>query len=245
MKSFLFLFLLVPIAKVYAQSVSFIEYKDTTIGFSIKVPTGWRYGPNSTLKLIAVRPIADSSDKSREYFNLNILDRKSSSLEREYEKLLRALASTYDFNLSKEGNTTINGQPFKWLIETHKTPNNAANLTNYVFITYKSGKTFILTLVSLSNDFERMEPLFKEIAESLVISNCSQQRFGAMVATEYVLVDSNSIQLLYIGPATLTRTATTAPSRGTLAAMANVVETFFVRILQSTCFCFTQTEIPE
>ncbi len=37
-----------------------------------------------------------------------------------------------------------------------------------------------------------------------------------MVATEYVLVDSNSIQLLYIGPATLTRTATTAPSRGTL-----------------------------
>ena len=46
-----------------------------------------------------------------------------------------------------------------------------------------------------------------------------QQRFGAMVATEYVLIDSNSIQLLYIGPATLTRTATTAPSRGTLYAI--------------------------
>ncbi len=40
-----------------------------------------------------------------------------------------------------------------------------------------------------------------------------------MVATEYVLIDSNSIQLLYIGPATLTRTATTAPSRGTLAVI--------------------------
>jgi hypothetical protein len=39
-----------------------------------------------------------------------------------------------------------------------------------------------------------------------------------MVATEYVLVNSNSIQLLYIGSATVTRTATTAPSRCTLCA---------------------------
>ncbi len=52
-----------------------------------------------------------------------------------------------------------------------------------------------------------------------MIKNCIQHRFGAMVATEYVLIDSNSIQLLYIGPTTLTRTATTAPSRGTLAAI--------------------------
>ncbi len=40
-----------------------------------------------------------------------------------------------------------------------------------------------------------------------------------MAATEYILVDSNSNQLLYIGPATLTRTAATAPSRGTLAVI--------------------------
>lgn len=40
-----------------------------------------------------------------------------------------------------------------------------------------------------------------------------------MAASEYVLIDSNSIQLLYIGSATVTRNATTAPSRGTLPAM--------------------------
>ncbi len=36
-----------------------------------------------------------------------------------------------------------------------------------------------------------------------------------MAASEYVLIDSNSNQLLYIGRATLTRTTATSPSRGT------------------------------
>jgi len=38
--------------------------------------------------------------------------------------------------------------------------------------------------------------------------------FRATSASEYVLIDSNSNQLLYIGSATVTRTSATAPSRG-------------------------------
>ncbi len=45
-------------------------------------------------------------------------------------------------------------------------------------------------------------------------STTANMRFGTMAAVEYVLIDSNSNQLLYIGPATLTRTTATAPSRG-------------------------------
>ena len=37
-----------------------------------------------------------------------------------------------------------------------------------------------------------------------------------MAASEYVLIISNSIELLYLGSATVTRTAATAPSRRTL-----------------------------
>ena len=66
-----------------------------------------------------------------------------------------------------------------------------------------------------------------------------------MAAAEHVLVDSNSNQLLYIGSATVTRTAATAPSRRPLAAMAKAMKTLVVRSIQSTCFYFIQTEIPE
>ncbi len=43
------------------------------------------------------------------------------------------------------------------------------------------------------------------------------------VVSEYVLVDSNSIQLLYIGSPTLTRTTATAPSRRRWAQQLSIM----------------------
>jgi hypothetical protein len=47
--------------------------------------------------------------------------------------------------------------------------------------------------------------------------NDSFRQQSVWPASEYVLVDSNSGELLYLGSATLTRTAATAPSRRALA----------------------------
>lgn len=40
---------------------------------------------------------------------------------------------------------------------------------NYDFVTVKDGKTYILTLVTLSNSFEEVKPLFDKIAGSLIL----------------------------------------------------------------------------
>jgi hypothetical protein len=51
-------------------------------------------------------------------------------------------------------------------------------------------------------------------------------RFGAMAASENVLSFGNSIQLFYIGPATLTRAIATAPNRGRCAQYNNFLQIY-------------------
>ncbi len=60
-----------------------------------------------------------------------------------------------------------------------------------------------------------------------------------MLAAEYVLIDSNFNQLLYIGSATLTRTIVAASNRGTLAVIFMRPFICIIAILIST-LCFSQ-----
>ncbi|MDO6432892.1 hypothetical protein Q4E93_19950 [Flavitalea sp. BT771] len=89
-------------------------------------------------------------------------------LYREYSKLADALASTNDFTLLEKGDLTIHGLPYKWLIETHKNTDGSA-MHNYDFITYKDGRTYILTFVALSKDFDKYRQLFYQVAGTLVL----------------------------------------------------------------------------
>jgi hypothetical protein len=166
------LLLLFSLTKSYSQSSSLVQYKDTVNNFTIKIPPGWRYGVNkkyADIALLAYRTPIDTSDQPHENFNVNILEKKKSSLDKEYGKLIDALTATNDFNVIKKDNVTINGQPYKWLIETHKNEINSVLMTNYVFLTYKNEKTYILTFVSYSKDFDKYETLFTEIAKTLVL----------------------------------------------------------------------------
>ena len=169
-KLILGLVLALSLKNSWSQSSSFVVYKDTVRNYSIKIPVGWRYGKSKAypdIDLVAIRVGADTSDKAHENFNLNILDKKNSSLEKEYGKLINALSSTGDLNLVKKDDVIINGQDFKWLIETHKV--NSLSVTNYVYVGYKNERTYILTLVSLTKDFDKYESVFTEIAHSLTL----------------------------------------------------------------------------
>ena len=172
MKPLLTLLLISLLTNAFSQSAHFVQYKDTINDFSIGVPQGWGYGPNKKypqLKFVAIRTAVDASDKPHENFNLNILDKKNSSIEREYEKFISALESTRDFTILRKGDVNIHGQLYKWFIETHKNDINLVPTDNYVFMTYKNGKTYILTFVSYSKDFDKFEALFREIANTLIL----------------------------------------------------------------------------
>ena len=172
MRILITLLLLAPCANCFSQSSAFIEYKDTTNHFSINIPAGWNYGVNKNypdLKLIAVRKQINASDKILENFNLNILNKVNSSLDREYKKLISALISTNNFNLLENDSTSINGLPFKWFIESHKNESGQDFMNNYVYLTYKEGKTYILTFVSSTANFEKYKLLFRDIAKSITL----------------------------------------------------------------------------
>jgi hypothetical protein len=173
MKKLVATFLLAgTLTSCFAQPGEFAKYKDSINHFTIGIPAGWRYGVNKTypeIKLIAIRNARDSSDKPHENFNLNVIEQKNSSLDIQYEKLVNALRSTTDFSIAKSDTITINGQFFKWFIEEHKNSINALPMSNYVFVTFKNEKTYILTFVAFSTNFREYEALFLAIAKTFMI----------------------------------------------------------------------------
>jgi hypothetical protein len=172
MKIILTLLLINALTNCISQSSSFVQYKDTINHFEINIPPGWRYGVNKSypeLKLIAYRTSTDTSDKPGVNFNLNIIKKENSSLDKEYKKLMDALMSTNDFTLTEKDSININGLPYKWFIEAHKNEINKEPMINYVFITYKEGKTFILTFIAFSEYFKKYRPLFYKIAGTLIL----------------------------------------------------------------------------
>jgi hypothetical protein len=170
---FILAFLLTgAVTNCFSQTAAPVQYKDTVNHFSINIPAGWRYGVSKnapTIKLIALRSPDDTLNKAHENFNLNILEKANSSTDREYDKLIGALSSTNDFVLVEKGTITIHQQPYKWFVETHKNNGSGAPMHNYVFITYKDGKTYILTFVAFSTYFEQCRSLFLDIAETFTL----------------------------------------------------------------------------
>jgi hypothetical protein len=167
MRNFLFIFLTFFIIKVTGQS--FVTYKDTINRFSINIPVGWKYGINKNypeLILLAQRTPLNQTDTSRDNFNINVIETPNKTLDKTFADFLKYLPEAKSFKLINTGDTTFNGMDFKWLIETHKNDNSEIQMQNYDFVTLKNGKTYILTMVTFSNSFNVVKPLFDKIANS-------------------------------------------------------------------------------
>jgi hypothetical protein len=171
MRTLLTCLLVLLAASGFSQTASFISFKDTLNHFAIDIPSGWQYSSSKGLPLIAQRKPAETADKSHESFNVNVINKKTpSTVEREYEKFIGYLKSTNNFTLLESDTITINGQACKWFVENHKNDGDGVTLMcNYVFITYKNDKTYILTFATLAADFSKYRQLFYKIAETLVI----------------------------------------------------------------------------
>ena len=173
MKLILTFLLCTTLTDLYSQSPGFCKYIDTINGFSIEIPAGWYYGVNKempTIKLSALRKTTDTSDRHHENFNLNIMKVKNSSLELEYAKLIEAISDPGSLGIIKKGDVFLNGQPYKWLIEKHKSYiDSSIEMTDEMFLTYKNEKTYILTLDTFSKEFNKYETLFTKISNTLII----------------------------------------------------------------------------
>lgn len=171
MKIIFALFLIIFSTASNAQS--FVNYKDTINHFSIDIPVGWRYGASKnypSIKLLAYRIPISNTDTSKDTYNLNIIETPNLDLNKTYLRFLNSLKSTQNFKLIDFGDTIINSKKFKWLIQTHTNENDKIQMHNYDFVTYQNGKTYILTLITFSNRFEFIKPIFIKIATSLILA---------------------------------------------------------------------------
>lgn len=157
---------------IRANGQSFENYKDKINRFSIDIPTGWKYGVNKSypdIILYAFEDPVSKEDLIRENFNINTISTPNTNLDKSFEEILKNLSNAKDFKLIDKGTVTFNGIKFKWLIETHENENNNFQMLNYDFVTVKNGKTYILTLVTFSDAFDTVKPMFEKIASSFIL----------------------------------------------------------------------------
>jgi PsbP len=155
---------------LFSNGQTFYKYNDSINHFSINIPTGWKYGINKdypSVKLLAYYQPADSKDTIKDNFNINIFDTHSSSTSKSFTAFLESLLSTNNFKLIDSGNITIKGKEYKWLIESHENDvKSNIKMHNYVFLTNRNHKNYILTFVALSGNFLQSKELFYKIASS-------------------------------------------------------------------------------
>ena len=151
----------------YGQELA--QVRDTTNGFEVGVPVGWRYGvpTNNKVAFIAYRLKETDDDIPRENYNINIVRRDNTDLENTYKEFLEVIGKAEGFKVIEQHNTKINDREYRLLIETHKNKISNEDMHNYVLFTNKDGKILILTMVTTSSNFEAYKVLFDSIAGSL------------------------------------------------------------------------------
>lgn len=157
------------ISSIDCSSQELVVYKDTVNNFSIGIPVGWRYGTLKNIPSIKIfaQEVATGSDKFVGNYNLNIFDSSDSTFENAYGTFITSLSSAKHYHLIDSGNAVINGTKYNWIIETHENSQTPIKMSNYDFMTYKNGTSYILTLVAPESDFEKYKELFDKVANSL------------------------------------------------------------------------------
>ncbi len=93
-----------------------------------------------------------------------------SSFDNAYANLISGISEAKKFMIISSGKVTINEVVYRWIQETHENNNlESLVMTNYVFMTYKNGLSYILTMVVPEKRFDSLKPLFDKIAASLKI----------------------------------------------------------------------------
>ena len=116
--------------------------------------------------MLAYRTPLSKSDTSRDNFNINIIETPNKNLDKTFADFLKYLPEAKNFKLIDTGAVIFNGKKFKWLIETHQNEGNDLEMHNYDFVTFKDGRTYILTMVTFSYAFDTIKTLFNKIAAS-------------------------------------------------------------------------------
>ena len=142
-------------------------YKDAANHFEITIPANWLVTQsNPRLKFIAIRSQTEDYKAVPENINLNFIDAPDGNLDEAYDMSIESNSALEGFlSVTKKG-ASANGQ-YKWYINTHKDLKSNITMQTIVFVYYYKQKAVLLTCTASEENFEKYNPVFLKIANSL------------------------------------------------------------------------------
>ena len=142
-------------------------YKDAANHFSITIPASWAVTKsNPRLKFVAIRPQKQGFQSVPENINLNFIDAPNTNLDAAFAMSMESNSALDGFIAVTQKGSAANGR-YKWYINTHKDPQSGIGMATIVFVYYKQQKAVLLTCTAAKESFEKFNPVFFRIADSL------------------------------------------------------------------------------
>jgi hypothetical protein len=168
MKTILSVFLVLLAGHSISQDL--VVYRDTVNNFSVGLPKGWTYqvvnNATTSIKLTVFRSKESETDAPRESFNVNIVGFPNSDIGEAYSGMVKSISARAGYRLVSEGDTTIEGRKYKWLIEQHSNTKSNESMTAFIYLGYKDGLAYMLTFATITSAFEKYAALFRRISTS-------------------------------------------------------------------------------
>ena len=161
MKS-IFLFILLISSNSYSQKLK--TYVHPTDGFEIEIPKKWDIQQHDEINLLVHAP------KYRKFYRedgtilVYIRQAGHATMDEIYEDAIRAL-KIMGYKISEIGKQNINGR--KYFVYYTRRESGGAPLKSIEYFTVKDDKIFTVTFSSAEQNFDDLEPLFKEVAATI------------------------------------------------------------------------------
>lgn len=142
-------------------------YKDAVNHFEITIPESWLVTKsNPHLKFMAIRPQSADFKSVPENINLNFIDAPNGNLDAAFAMSVESSSALDGFIAVAQKGVATNDR-YKWYVDTHKDLQSGIEMTTIVFVFYHAEKAVLLTCTASKERFEKFDPVFLKIADSL------------------------------------------------------------------------------
>jgi hypothetical protein len=148
-------------------------YENKLGNYKISIPANWKERVEETTTDIFV-PDEGELDAWQEFVGISLSESNGLSLNDVFAYYIKEDFPGYyqNFKIVKQGQETINGQNFKWVLysfSNSSTP-DAAILYNLFYLTLKKDMLYSLNAISEKSGYAKLEPAFLNVIRSFQLN---------------------------------------------------------------------------
>jgi hypothetical protein len=148
-------------------------YENKSGGYKVSIPENWKERVEGTTTDIFA-PDDGTFDVWQEFVGVSLSESNGLSLHDIFTYYIKEDFPGYyqNFNIVKQGEETINGQHFKWVLYSFSNTSKAeaTTLYNLFYLTLKKETLYSLNAISEKSGYPKLEPGFLTIIRSFQIN---------------------------------------------------------------------------